>query len=331
MNREEIKDFVREITNNRNVRFDDYDKWVSFSCVLSQWKHETRRDTSASAGISITEGTSIYNCYACKTKGPLSYVLRELEKFTGESWAKLIREIESDEYLGGTLGQWGKQQDETTLNEPLDKEVYLDLYDAAWGVGEARQYLENRSIWQRNAERLNLLFDPADSDGDARILFPVHAPNGDLHGFTGRAISPKARLKVRDYHGLKKKLLLLGSHLLKRPPYIILVEGLFDYARMRGMGYPTVASMMSELTPEQAKVLRAFGKPVYCFYDDDEAGRAGLESVKEGLCKHVPVSKVRYPRKARIQTPDGGLRPPSDPGELLQHEVEGMLNDSRLV
>lgn len=332
MNRDEIKSFVREITG-RSIEFHDYDKWVSFSCLLAPWKHANKRDTSASAGISVAHGMSFYNCYACKTKGPLTRFLREYSQLSGKDFRALASEIETQEYLGGSLGEWGAMDEENTLGEPLDKEIYFDLYEPARNVPEAVRYLHSRGISVADVAPLNLLFDPKDSDGDARILFPVCSPNGDLHGFTGRALNDEARLKVRDYHGLKKKLLLLGSHLLSRQDeYIILVEGLFDVANLVSKGYPAVATMKSDLSKEQAQILRGYGRPVYVFYDDDQAGQDGKESVKEHLCKHVPVLKVRYPTEKRIlDRKSGHYRAPNDPGELTVREVDRMLRDARLV
>jgi DNA primase len=126
--------------------------------------------------------------------------------------------------------------------------------------------------------------------------------------------------------------LLLGAQLLHSPRFVILVEGLFDFANMIEMRYPAVATMKSDLSPEQAEILRGYRAPVYVFYDNDQAGQDGLESVKEHLCKHLPVSKVRYPKVKRIRDAETNeMRPPKDPGELLEAEVESMLRDSRLV
>lgn len=87
MDRESIHSFVKEVAGP-STELIDHDRWVSFRCILAPWTHEKGMDSTPSAGISINDdGTSVYNCYACATKhrsGPLVWLLRELEKYTGD-------------------------------------------------------------------------------------------------------------------------------------------------------------------------------------------------------------------------------------------------------
>jgi DNA primase len=210
---------------------------------------------------------------------------------------------------------------------PVNKSEYFDLYDSA----EGHPYLKKRGVTRRATKEMELLLDPGDG-GEPRILFPVYGLDKQLYGFSGRAVSPTAKLKVKDYHGLPKKRLLLGAHLLaKEDPFVVLVEGLIDYARMRTLGYAGLAFMSSTLTEWQADILKSIGKPVYFFHDDDVAGRDARSKAKGLLWRHVPVMKVRYPKDSTVETPEGGLRPPRDPAELTAEQVREMIDDARFL
>ena len=307
----------------------DVGDWVSIPCCLSQWTHAGGKDRRPSAGISVKPGgTSIYNCYSCHKRGPLSWLLRELERYTGEDWGSYADSIERGEFFGGTLPNWGDTLGDDALPAPLDKATYLDLYDSAAG----HPYLRTRGVSRGATRLMELLLDPADSAGEERIMFPVYDRQRNLYGFSGRATNSSATLKVRDYHGLPKKKMLLGAHLIQADDqYVILAEGLFDYAKLVTYGYPAMAFMSSTLTPEQAEIVKDIGKPVYFFHDNDGPGEDARDKARALIWRHVPVMKVRYPTECTVETPEGDLRPAKDPAELTQPQVALMLAEARLL
>src|ERR1041384_2633470 len=186
MDRKEIIEFVKEVLGP-NVRTIDTDRWVSISCPLAQWTHGKGRDSRPSAGISVRPGdVSIFNCQTCHRKGPLSYLLRQLERYTGEDWGGHIESLEHGEFFGGYIPKWGGTVDEDTdkLPEPIDRESYFDLYDSA----EDHPYLRSRGVTKRAAKTLELLHDPGDNRDVERIMFPVYDRRRNLYGFSGRAV-----------------------------------------------------------------------------------------------------------------------------------------------
>ena len=326
MDADGINEVLRDVLGNPQTK--TINGWVSLNCPLARWTHETGKDSSASAGISINDhGTSIFNCFTCKVKGPLQHLIRKYGEYTGDNYSDLIEELEDEAYLGArTLPEWGARPGQEDPLVPLKKSVYLDLYEPAAG----HPYLTKRGISKATARKLQLMVDIDPSDGEERILFPVFGSDGELYGLSGRAIDKNARLKVRDYFGLKKARNLLGAHLIEqtKPDKLLIVEGLFDYANAWECGQPAVAVMHSTLTDPQAEMVRGFALPTYFFYDDDVAGKSGVEVAGKLLYQYVPSMRVRYP-KVWIEDESGGHWL-SDPGELERHEFEAMIADARL-
>ena len=329
MERAEVHEFIKEVLGPATFMV-DMEGWVSIRCPLAPWTHSTGQDTNPSAGVSVSpHGTSVFNCFTCHCKGPLPYLLKKLEMYTGDDWGHLIGPLEHGEFFGGSLPEWGEKAVHKDTLVPIDAELYLNLYDSAAG----HPYLQRRGVSDDTAELLGLMLDPEDSEGDERILFPVYGVDKNLYGLSGRAVYPDARLKVRDYHGLKKRLLLLGSHLVdrKKDRYVILVEGLFDYAVMREYGQPAMAFMSSTLTVPQAEIVKDIGLPVYFFHDRDAAGIDARDNAKELLWKHVPVMGVQYPKRKLRNKRTGEVRELKDPAELRQEEVSEMLRSAKLL
>lgn len=332
MDAQGIKQILRE--HFGEYRPEIINGWVSIRCPLAPWQieHKHGRDSRPSAGISVQpRGCSVFNCFTCGNKMPFHGFLRKYANCSGEDLDALIDEVEENAYLGPSqLPDWDEREEVDADPVELQASLYLDLYDPAAG----HPYLRKRGISDKTARKLQLMLDPSDpADGEERILFPVFGPEGQLYGLSGRATNKEAKLKVRDYYGLRKAACLLGSHLVvkEKARKILVVEGLFDYANAWECGQPAAAVMHSTMTPRQAAILRDLGLPTYLFYDDDEAGAKGVKAAGNALYKYLPVMKVRYP-EVWIDNPeekDGGhwLK---DPGELLVEEFEDMVKNCRL-
>lgn len=332
MDKEGIRGLLKEL-KGPNVSIEERGEWLSSHCLFARWLHPNQSDRNMSFGIKQNlYDESVYNCFTCKSKGTLPQLLDKLERYTGEDYRVLKGEIEDGEFLGSNLPEWGNRfiydSNTAVLGDPVDND-YLDIYDDA----EGHAYIESRGIDKSTAKALDLRIDP-DNHGVERILFPVYSHTGYFYGYTGRATTDNIEPKVRDYFGLPKRLLLLGSEFINPTidEYVVLVEGLFDYAIGFSFGEPVIASMHSGLTPQQASILKDINLPVYVMYDDDTAGHLGVCIVADILRDHVPVMKMRYPKQNTVVDKDTGKkRPPSDPGELNNSQFLGMLEDARLA
>lgn len=332
MDAPQIEEVLREAFGA--IKTERKGEWVSIACPLSPWTHERGRDRNPSAGVSIhPQGISVFSCYSCKNKMPFAGLLRKYATHSGEDLDALIEEVEEDAFLGPrTVGEWDEGADTDTRPhmEPLKQAVYRDLYDPAAG----HPYVEGRGIDEDTADLLGMCVDPADpSDGEERILFPVYGLDKELYGYSGRATNGDALLKVRDYYGLKKAGVLLGAHLIDKTQhrFLLLTEGLFDYANGWQQGFPTLAVMHSGLTEWQAEILRDIGLPVYLFYDNDEAGRAGVKMAGDQLAMDMPVFKVSWSDIWLVDHDhkDGGYYA-DDLGLLTADEIQSMVDTATL-
>lgn len=331
MDRVSIKEFLRELHENPNVLIEDRGDWVGSTCPLSPWLHERGTDNHISFGIKVDDNSqSAFNCFSCHKAGPLTKLVDLVEEYSGRDLSTIRVSVDDTDYLSPYVPKWDgrKRMDNTIVNlEPADESV-IEIYDSAVG----HWYLAQRGILDETAAFLNLRVDP-DNKGEERILFPVYDHHKRFFGFSGRSTHDDTELRVRDYFGLPKRQLLLGSHLINKDvdKYIILVEGLFDYAQVWNYGYSAVAALHSSLTLTQTNILIEIGLPVVCMFDNDQAGRNGQEIVKQSLARHIPLFKVRYPTgTTKIRSNRRGFGP-KDPATLTQDQLDFMLAERRVL
>lgn len=346
MDRESIKEVVRDVWGG-NTTIRDQGDWVQIPCPLAPWTHEKGADASPSFGIHVDDhGTSATNCFTCKSNFPFHVLLQRYSDYSGEILSDLVDEVMKEEYLGPReLTGYDSivQSNSAEVHMPIDEGFYLDLYEPA----EGHPYLRERGISRATTRKLELRFDPGDSSRDKvpRILFPVRSPDGLLYGFSGRSVmtpgqialyerrhGERSHLKVRDYFGLVKSQNILGSHLMADAREIFIVEGLFDYANGVEQGYSAGAVMHSTLTDAQAAILRTLAKPTYPLYDNDKAGRDGIEIAKSKLKGYLPLWLPKYP-KVWLTDPSekGGGHWLKDPGEMLAEDFAYARENADIV
>jgi DNA primase len=322
MDRDSVKALIRELHEDPNVKMEDRGGWVSAPCPLAEFRHEKGTDNRFSFGVKVDENEqSTYNCFACHAHGYLLSLVDLVEEYTGRDLSELREQVDDADYLSPFVPNWDNRKRPVAkeLNlEPADESL-IEIYDSAVD----HPYVRGRGISNNTIRWINLRVDP-DNKGEERILFPVYDHKKRFFGFSGRSIHEDTRLRVRDYFGLPKQYMLLGSHLVDpaQDDFIVLVEGLFDYAKVWEYGYPAVAVMHSTVTLQQAHALKEIGLPVVSMFDNDAAGRSGESILVEMVGRHLPLYKVRYP---------GGRRPPKDPGELTREQVESMIDERRIL
>lgn len=322
--------------------------WLDFRCPIAPYssKHNFKADRSPSAGaVADTTGrASRWSCHACKSHGTILELCESLAHYEakeGINYEKLGEEIVEAEFSGLAEVKWG--QDLSGFNpkpDPLIEEAYEGFWPDAWDNQVAREYLTRRGISEATSKKIGLLYD----DEKRRIMFPVRDRQGGLYGWSGRATYADAKPKVLDYEGLPKRHLILGEHTWKDSFPVIIVEGLFAYARMIELGIDEVANvgalLGSELTPEKAEIIQTHGERTYMLVDADEAGDACIFGpVKEVIPASDPEgydTVIREEEKGAIAVlnPYVPLFLPSfpegknDPDDLTKEEVLEILEST---
>ena len=319
MDRDSIVQLIREI-NGASAKVEHQGEWVNTNCPMAPWLHETGHDRSPSFGIKVEEdGQSRVYCFTCKTSGSVLDLLQSIAKYTEDR--SLLEQyqplLDNEEFVGGPIPEWGAARPAAKAKvrwpRPLGDE-YEDLYDP---LEE-----EFRGVSVATAQQIGLGIGP-DARGVQRIIFPIRDLDSNLYGYTGRAVERNAEPRIRDFYGLRKEFFLLGLHTLPDDPeYIVLVEGLFAYAKMLQAGFPVVAAMHANLTEYQARWLIGLNRPVVIFFDHDKAGRDGTKIAARRLLPHVPVLRVVYPK---------GTPPKIDPDDLSEEQMYRMVRKARLV
>jgi hypothetical protein len=298
--------------------------WLNLKCPLAtrHWKHQYRADSNPSAGaVADTTGHfSRWACAACKSHGTIAGLARDLGR------EDLADQIDATEALGLAAVSFGQDlQVEDPLGEPLIEEMYEGLYAPAWLVPETRHYLEGRGISEATTEALGLTYNAR----ARRIMFPVRDRQGGLHGWSQRDITGQQQPKILDAD-LPKRHLILGSHLWLPDRPLIIVEGLFAYARMVELGvlaFANVGALLgSVVTAEKAELIRVQDSPTYLLLDNDLAGDVGIfgtlreDGSREAgtgavalLKDYVPIFIPAYPEGK------------DDPDQLTLWDIQDML------
>lgn len=256
--------------------------WIEFRCPLAPFTHAGMSDTRPSASAKVNDlGRSLWSCQTCKAHGGISSLVNELQHYRREFYGSVITAITRAEQAALSNAPVLADVPFEYVPEgpqPLIEEQFIGLYPPAGADRQSRAYLLSRGIHSSTVDKLGLLWD----NKAQRILFPVRDREGRLFGFTGRLTiaATKEEPKVRDYHGLPKRDLVLGAERWRRGKPLIIVEGLFGYAHLHEIGaedYANIGAILgSAVTPEKAAMIRNTDEQVYWLLDNDEAGEVGI-------------------------------------------------------
>jgi hypothetical protein len=315
--------------------------WFNFSCPIAPYSpdHKYKNDRMPSAGAIVLDNGKVYwHCFTCKGHGPLTNLLRYLETKKNVSYTEIINKLDSSDYFPDYEDRFLSTV--KRVCEPLE---FSDIFEPIENYPEASKYIADRGVSPTTAKKLALQYDP----DNYRIVFPVKDIQGRLYGFTGRAIKPDDKVKIKDYYFPKSQFLLGQEHWCADDPTII-VEGLFAFAHLheitKGKYFPynITAIMGSSVSSEQIRLLLEFGKPVYCLLDNDPPGQIGMWGRKPAADwspKKIELEKQKgliHALKSNIPTfilkwPSVNGVPKDDPDSLTFDELSYMISHPRLI
>lgn len=267
------------------------------------------RDPSANFNID----TSLWTCFRCKIGGNSIDFVSQLEDWDYQRAEMWLRNRYGGFYKPASLSMEISRRISKKEYQKYPEDV-LEQYDYP------TRYWDNREIGKKTQKQFELGFDRQ----SARATIPIRSLNGDLVGVQGRTVIEGEPNKYKFLYRCNKKQHLYGLHLIDHSDCVVVVEGVVAAIRLNGLGIPSVATMGSVVSWEQASHLSSFSK-VYMLFDDDDAGNYGMFGPT-----NKPQSKVAAWKKidSKVYIP---RNPYSDIDGLSSDQIKEILGESMLA
>jgi DNA primase len=267
--------------------------------------------------LSISQDKQIYKCFVCGAGGNVFQFVKEFEKIHfNEAVLKVAEFINFD--VGSENIQKPRTIDPKTQGYYDALNEYVRYVRYALNTPQAKEvkaYLKKRGLHDETLEKFDVGFNPPDDAASTylqaknhtletlvkvnvvrtnefgnrdvfqhRVIFPIHNAQGQVVGFTARALSADAGAKY--INTTETPLYIKGQILynyhralrsIKEKRQVILVEGVMDALALDQSGYDNVvASLGTALTKEHVRLLRSAASQVVLCYDADEAGQTAM-------------------------------------------------------
>ena len=165
-------------------------------------------------------------------------------------------------------------------------------------------YLLKRGFWQQDFIDFKLGWDSVKK----RITIPFFDSNGNLLGFSGRAVLNTSDLNYEATYGNEPKYFIYDHFNAKDYFYpldkfavkdntVILVEGLLDAIWLHKFGFTNTLSIISaEVSKEQIRKLKLLNaKTIILCLDNDSAGEKGCQRLYKFLRSDFNFKRVVFP------------------------------------
>lgn len=222
-----------------------------------------------SSALSIDLETGCIHCFACGFYDNLSSVLnlsdKDIEKYIGIDIKNQQKEIvDLSEFAELIIDEMEIDYSHPYLKKRCSNNILLEYA----GVGVA-----TKGIYKN------------------RIIFPYRDNNNKLHGFKSRTLNKT--FFIDNYYNLMSMFFLEQFWVRDRP--IILVEGEWDALRLVELGFTNIFALGGcELTKERIKNLESKTDQLFLALDMDNAGRKGIENIKNKISSNIELYNIIY-------------------------------------
>ena len=269
--------------------------WVVSHCPFAPWDHQSGVDNNPSFGVKVVPGgRSFFHCWSCGAGGGLEDLFLDLYlKAKGSpdldlyDWktAQDIVDSEADEPIDGDgfLEAPGLPQTKHTVS-PWP-EHYLDAYKPVTASLLARGYLVERGVLEVS-EALDLRFDPS----RMRVCFPIRDWEGLLAGLHGRRITDKPPpYYAYGWNNKRNPIVWLGEHWVDEDRPVVLVESVFDLARVYRVYRNVMCALSAGLSKEKVERVNHLRSAVTMFDwgKGGDAARDAIDKYAEFPCVHL--------------------------------------------
>ena len=230
-----------------------------------------------------TEAPYYWNCFVCgKGAGLEKLVMRAMQVEYSEA-LKIV-----NEYVDLGTHYLRKKLSGPRELTPLP-ETHLAAYDGKYRF-LATWYMIHRGFLRHVLEEHQIGYDWRQK----RVTVPIRSPDGDLLAIMGRSITRKGQRQL-VYGERGKETLLLGCHDIDDTGDIYVVEGQFDYLKLKQYGCRNVVALLnSKITDYQLELLLSYNRKLRLFLDNDKAGANGAVYIINKVKGKVPVAVPCY-------------------------------------
>lgn len=269
------KDYIISCIKENNLGFYKISKeWVSLACMFAKEKHQNGTDKHFSMGINIK--SLIYNCFTCGEKG------------------NILKLFNHDIPPSTVLLQLPQKE--------KDDVIYPEYFLKTLKRNYIHPYLDKRKV----RADVRILFDFRYDSVHHRIGVPIRNFDKRLVGFVGRSLISMPKYFVYPWYGESNGHIWLGEHWVDLNEPIVLVEGLFDAARVYEVKSNVLASLGSQLTYRKLKRIHT-APYVSTLYDNDVAGDNARRKVSDYFgrknIRHLRLPEdIKDPGDADVKT-----------------------------
>lgn len=273
-------------------------------------KADGSEERHPSFSLNLSKG--VYNCFTCHEAGTFRTFLKNmgigLTVLHGQ-YSVLLEALQKNH----TAPVFDPIRAKGIVSESPIKESILGLFEKCplpMVDPEFRLNDDDPVFDEALLQKHDIGFD----DVHNRITFPLRDLFGNLMGISGRAVDPDTwpRYKVYDDEYVKwgfpkraqtkKSSILWNAHNIYPHVFrgtakerVVLVEGFKACLWLMQAGVPNVVSLAgSSLSKYHMWIFERMGAQVLLMFDNDEAGRAGLEKTAPILAKSLDVFVVNY-------------------------------------
>ena len=252
----------------------------------------------------VSPSKGIYKCFGCGKGGDAVHFVQEFEKVSFPQALKIVAkkyniDVPERELSPEELASAKRRENSLAM---LDKNNRT-FREALTRHSPAMDYLTGRGIKQETIDKWGLGWASGGFFA-GRVTYPIHNMNGDICGFTGRALSDQVQPKYKNSPEdelFKKSDLLFGLYHAKmkinKANKCYIVEGQHDVLQMWQIGFEnTVAPSGTALTVQQIRLIKRFTKNIVLLLDADAPGiKAAIKNISPLLTEQAGLRIIVLP------------------------------------
>jgi DNA primase len=262
-------------------------------------------DRHPSARMSLVD--SRWLCSACHEKGNAVGFLAKLRDMSYDDARYFIRQRYNCGISAALPGEFGKAVRRglgVGVQVPPERrkppEWMVEVFMSAWGTPgglAALEYMESRGFDRRTLDLWQIGFDEL----SGRVAIPVRDEAGVLVGFKARAVDPVVAPRYLylggrryDFDSFSKSQVVFGLNWIPLESTVILVEGELNVVAIsQKTNHLAVSVAGSEFSERQRRLIVERCAEVIVWFDEDDAGDRGSQTVFEALFPYIRVNMVR--------------------------------------